>query len=267
MEALGQSTRPPSIGQAASCRVPVFPEAAPRTLSLMRDPRANPAQVVQAASLDPGTAGLLMRLANSALFGSRAPVATLSAAIARLGFATARKVIVSAALRPVFGSAKLEEAWPHSVQVADLSEHLACQIGDRSRRAFLAGLLHDVGRIVMLSLHSTIRLDCRAWSLRAVRACMPRACSYRRIMPPWGRTSPPDGICRSHGFGDPLRSPAREIALFTRVSAVSGRVPSGSEEDLPSIIRLEASLKGLGLSLDGVSDCTISALGSWLAAA
>jgi len=42
---------------------------------------------------------------------------------------------------------------------------------------------------------------------------------------------------------------------------------SASEEDLPSITRLEASLKGIGLALDDIGDCTVSALGSWLAAA
>jgi hypothetical protein len=79
-----QSTRPPPIGQVESWRVPVFPQAALRTLSLMRDPRASLANVVEAASLDPATAGLVMRLGNSALFGSRTRVCTLSQAIGRL---------------------------------------------------------------------------------------------------------------------------------------------------------------------------------------
>jgi hypothetical protein len=42
---------------------------------------------------------------------------------------------------------------------------------------------------------------------------------------------------------------------------------SGSEEDLPSIVRLDVSLKGVGLTWENVAHCTISALGSWLAAA
>jgi hypothetical protein len=97
INALVQSTRPPPIGPAESWRVPVFPQAALRTLNLMRDPRASLANVVEAASLDPATAGLVMRLGNSALFGSRTRVSTLSQAIARLGFATSQKVIIAAA--------------------------------------------------------------------------------------------------------------------------------------------------------------------------
>ena len=77
-----------AVDRPAGCMAvaAVFPQAAQRMLSLMRNPRASTAQVVQAACLDPGTAGLLMQLANSVLFGARAPIATLSAAIARLGF-------------------------------------------------------------------------------------------------------------------------------------------------------------------------------------
>ena len=42
---------------------------------------------------------------------------------------------------------------------------------------------------------------------------------------------------------------------------------SGSEEDLPSLVRLETSLKGIGLAWEDVGDYTVSALGEWLAAA
>jgi hypothetical protein len=162
MHALVQSTRPPPIGPAESWSVPVFPQAALRMLSLMRDPRASLADVVKAASGDPATAGLVMRLANSALFGSRTRISTLSRAIARLGFATSQKLITSAALQPVFSSPKLQEAWQHSLEVADLSEQLACHgSAIDPAEAYLAGLVHDVGRIALLSmpLYDSARLQ------------------------------------------------------------------------------------------------------------
>jgi hypothetical protein len=42
---------------------------------------------------------------------------------------------------------------------------------------------------------------------------------------------------------------------------------SGSEEDLPSIIRLGAALRGARLKLEDIRDCQVSPLGNWLAAA
>ena len=72
IDALVHSTSPVPIGP---WHVPVFPQAALRTLSLMRDPQVCLADVVDAAKMDPAIAGLIMQLANSALFGSRAPIA------------------------------------------------------------------------------------------------------------------------------------------------------------------------------------------------
>jgi putative nucleotidyltransferase with HDIG domain len=153
VDSLVQATNPPPLQPTDSWHVPVFPQAALRTLSLMSEPRANLADVVEAASLDPAIAGLIIQLANSALFGPRARISTLSKAVGRLGFATSQKVITSAALRPVFSSPKLQNAWQHSLQVADLSEQLASHSGKIDpAEAYLAGLVHDVGRIALISM-------------------------------------------------------------------------------------------------------------------
>jgi putative nucleotidyltransferase with HDIG domain len=269
IDALVQSTRPPLIGQAESCSLPVFPEAALRTLRLMRDPRANLASVVEAASLDPATAGLVMRLGNSALFGSRTRVSTLSQAIGRLGFATSQKVITAAALHPMFSSPALLKAWQHSLLVADLSEQMACQIEVIDpAEAYVAGLLHDVGRIAMLSmqLYDTARLQglqiggCPRVYAESLLLRADHAALGAQIAAEWRLPATMVSAIRYHHRPEKAD---RSLAYLLYLAEYL----SGSEEDLPSIIRLDASLKGLGLALDGVSDCTISALGSWLAAA
>lgn len=269
LQALGKSTRPLSIGQPDVWRVPVFPQAAQRMLSLMRNPRASTAQVVQAACLDPGTAGLLMQLANSVLFGARAPIATLSAAIARLGFATARKVIVTAAMRPVFGSAKLEEAWPHSVQVADLSEQLAARAADGDpEEAFLAGLLHDVGRIALLALplYDSVRLrgleheGCPALYAENLLLQVDHATLGARIATGWHLPEAMVEAIRWHH--QPEKSQQRLAALLYLAEFLSG-----SEEDLPSVVRLTGALKSMGLAWEDVGGFTVSHVGQWLAAA
>ena len=42
---------------------------------------------------------------------------------------------------------------------------------------------------------------------------------------------------------------------------------TGAEEDLPSAMRLESSLKGIGIEWDDVRQYTVSTLGNWMAAA
>jgi putative nucleotidyltransferase with HDIG domain len=249
--------------------VPVFPQAALRALRFMRDPRANLADVVEAASLDPAIAGLVMRLANSALFGSRTRISTLSMAIIRLGFATAQRVITSAALHPVFSSPKLHGTWKHSLQVADLSEQLACHVGTiNPAEAYLAGLVHDVGRIALLSmpLYDSARLQglvnggCPQVYAESLLLRTDHAALGAQIAAEWRLPETMVAAIRQHYQCEKAESPLAYVLYLSEYLR-------GSEEDLPSIIRLEASRKGLGISWDEIGDCTVSALGNWLAAA
>jgi putative nucleotidyltransferase with HDIG domain len=269
IEALVQATVPPPIGKPESWRVPVFPQAALRTLNLMRNPEAGINDVVQAASLDPAIAGLVMRLANSALFGARTQISTLSQAIIRLGFATAQKAVTSAALHPLFGPLRLQEVWRHSLEVADLSEQLAGHAGKIDpAEAYLAGLLHDVGRIALLSvplyeaarLHGLENGGCSQVYAENLLLRTDHAELGAQIAAFWKLPEPMVSAMRHHHRPEVAESPLTYLLYIAEFL-------SGSEEDLPSIIRLETSLKGIGLTWDEVGNCRVSALGQWLAAA
>src|SRR5580704_11705225 len=162
MQALEDCTRPGVMFSPAGWRIPVFPKAAAQTLDAMRNPAVSLSLVVDAAHRDPATAGAVMSLANSALFGACGNVSTLRFAIMRLGFETARRVVISLALRPVLYVPKPAELWPHSIEVADLAEQLAGRAGGIDPgEAYLAGLLHDVGRIALreAALYDAARLE------------------------------------------------------------------------------------------------------------
>ncbi|MEO8592054.1 MAG: HDOD domain-containing protein [Candidatus Solibacter sp.] len=269
MDALADSTLPQSRGQKETWRVPVFPQAALNMLSLMRDPRVSIALVVQAARLDPATAGLVMQLANSALFGSRGETSTIAGAIARLGFATAQKLIMSSALRGVFGSPKLQEVWQHSLHVADLSEQLARATGGIDpAAAYLAGLVHDVGQLVVLSvplydsarLHGLERGGCRPVYAESLLLRTDHAAIGARIAAGWGLPETMVAAIRQHHRPEETGNPLAHLLYLAEHL-------SGSDEDLPSLVRLEASLRALGLKLGDIDGYTVSALGCWLAVA
>jgi putative nucleotidyltransferase with HDIG domain len=266
IDALVHCTSPVPIGP---WRVPVFPQAALRTLRLMRDPRVCLSDVVDAAKLDPATAGLVMQLANSALFGSRTPIATLSNAISRLGFATSQKVIMSAALRPVFSSPKLQATWQHSLEVADLSEQLAARTGTIDPgEAYLGGLVHDVGRIALeaMPLYDSARLQgllhggCPQVYAEKLLVRTDHAALGAQIAAEWRLPETMVSAIRHHHRPERAENP---LAYLLYVA----EYVTGAEEDLPSVIRLESSLKGIGIEWDDVRHYTVSTLGSWMAAA
>lgn len=106
---------------------------------------------------DAGIAAALMRLANSAAFGGMGRVDSLSAAIQRIGQSQVSAMITGIGLKSHFQSVNpakartLQVLWDHSVTSAFAARAIAGRIGLNAERAFLAGLLHDCGKVLVLT--------------------------------------------------------------------------------------------------------------------
>ena len=100
----------------------------------------------------------ILKLVNSAFFGLRGKISNISHAIVVLGFNTIRNAVVSISIIEAFSAKECMEGfdiadfWKHSVAVAVTSKHLAEKTGIHSTDdCFVAGLLHDMGKIVLLN--------------------------------------------------------------------------------------------------------------------
>jgi HDOD domain len=105
---------------------------------------------------DKSLAAQCLRKANSALFGRGRPTDSLRGAVRTLGIAHTREVAVSATMMRL-GSAQttLDPVvfWEHSLRCAIVSCKLARTVGfGDPEKAYLAGLLHDLGYVVNLIL-------------------------------------------------------------------------------------------------------------------
>jgi putative nucleotidyltransferase with HDIG domain len=106
-------------------------------------------------STDAALVAHLLRLVNSSYYGLTRRVGTVTDACMVLGLNLIRRTVTVAVLqRPLFAylhdTAVAREFWRHELFCAALARHLAAQKGVDAEGAYLAGLLHDVGRLVML---------------------------------------------------------------------------------------------------------------------
>ena len=113
------------------------------------------AELGRQIATDPALVAQLLRMVNSPFYGLRRSVGTLTDAIAVLGFNLIRRIVIAAVLqRPLFAylhdSRIAREFWRHQLMCALLARHLHIQKGGDGEPAYMAGLLHDVGRLVML---------------------------------------------------------------------------------------------------------------------
>jgi putative nucleotidyltransferase with HDIG domain len=97
-----------------------------------------------------------LRLANSALYGLQVGMTTIQQAITYLGFQTARSLITAAGLTGCFAENRCAgfshpAFWRHSIATALCAKALARHVRFNQDYAFTAGLLHDVGRLVLVS--------------------------------------------------------------------------------------------------------------------
>ncbi|MCC6534951.1 MAG: HDOD domain-containing protein [Burkholderiales bacterium] len=132
-----------------------LPDAAIRLNALLTDPDASGNEIAEVVSLDPGLAARVLRAVNSAYFGLRGRVDTISKAIAMIGTSELHSLVLATSAAQAFKniSCKLmdmETFWQHSVRAALAARGLAESSMRRHReRVFLAGLLHDVGKLVL----------------------------------------------------------------------------------------------------------------------
>ncbi|MBI5508982.1 MAG: HDOD domain-containing protein [Deltaproteobacteria bacterium] len=104
---------------------------------------------------DPLLATRVLQLANSAMYRSRDEIKALGHAVTRLGIRKLREVLYAATAQQVYTSRQpqlsqvMNSLWDHSLVVARLARDIHGISGaSDSEPAFLAGLLHDVGKAI-----------------------------------------------------------------------------------------------------------------------
>ncbi|MHB8767155.1 MAG: HDOD domain-containing protein [Deferrisomatales bacterium] len=140
--------------------LPTLPAVAARVVALYASGDYTLEQVTRTLEADPPIAGRVLRLANSAYYGLPGKVQTLRRAAVLLGAVTVQAVALGASLfghwrgRPV--PAAVETVWIHAYLTGLAARGLARRLPRDPHRSepdalFLAGLLHDVGKIWFLS--------------------------------------------------------------------------------------------------------------------
>lgn len=136
-------------------RVPMLPRAATEALTLANDPSVDIRQLDRVVSGDPLIAARVLTVANSPVHGAHS-VRNLAQALQRLGTGTIRDILYQAVaeahiFRGTEGRA-LEREKEHAVATGHACRIVCRRVGLDSDYAFICGLLHDIGRPVLMDL-------------------------------------------------------------------------------------------------------------------
>jgi len=171
--------------------LPSVPEVVIRLQRALSDENASNETVVLVVGSEPMLAAKLMNMANSAALNpSDRKIADLRTAVARVGFNIVRSAALSFAIEQLRKSAdyqhltpQLDVLWKNSVQIAALSHVIARRFSSlNGDTALLTGLMHNVGRIYILTRASkfpsliadplTFNSISRDWHMNVARAVL-----------------------------------------------------------------------------------------------
>lgn len=107
------------------------------------------ARIADVVASDNGLAARVLALANSAAYGLPRQITDLPQAVALVGTNMVQTLAIAGSCNLLDGSSGLPQARTHAIEVACAARALAGRVGLSRADAFAAGLLHDVGEMLL----------------------------------------------------------------------------------------------------------------------
>jgi len=141
--------------------LPSLPTVVMELLRTMGEEDVDIDRLARGISNDQALAARTLRVANSPFYGMQGKINTIAEAITVLGFVNVRSLVTTAGIAaawPASGATSFEPRvfWRHCLGVASCAATLAPHARLRPEILFLAGLLHDVGRLVLVVTHPAV---------------------------------------------------------------------------------------------------------------
>ncbi|MGP1676336.1 MAG: HDOD domain-containing protein [Burkholderiales bacterium] len=135
-------------------QLPSLPAVVAEVLESFEDEQADSGAIGHKIAQDQALFAKVLRVANSLFYGLQAKVVTVQDAMTVLGFRNVRTLVMAAGVTGSFpaiaaGWFDMRVFWMHGIVTAVCARSLAGDAGINPERAFAAGLLHDIGGVVL----------------------------------------------------------------------------------------------------------------------
>lgn len=140
---------------SSAAKLVTLPDLYIRLRAVLNDPDYSMRDVAEVIAHDPGTTARLLKLVNSAFFGLPAKIETVPRAVGLLGSQQIHDLVLASSVTQTFSGMStdiidMQTYWHRSVYCAVASRLIAakCNVLD-SERLFVAGLLRDIGHLIL----------------------------------------------------------------------------------------------------------------------
>lgn len=139
----------------SNLELPLQSTSSAQVMALCNDEECDASTLSDVIAHDQALAGHVLSVSNSATYAPKEPIVSLQQAVSRLGISTICEIAVAVSLKgKVFDvpghAVRIREMWLHSAAAAMYAKEVARHLGMNVEGAFLCGLLHDVGKPIVL---------------------------------------------------------------------------------------------------------------------
>ncbi len=158
--------------------LPMLSEVAAQVMELCEDDDCDPRKLAELVQRDVSLSGNVLRLSNSVVFAARESIVSVQQAIWRIGTATLKSITLATAVQSrIFNvpghEQRLKQIWKHSTLAGAWAREIARARRKNVEGAFLCGMLHDVGKPIVLQEAVSTAMAARMPLRAEVReACM-----------------------------------------------------------------------------------------------
>lgn len=138
--------------------LPSLPSMYSKLQDKLSDPDASVEEVADIISQDIAMTAKVLQLVNSAFFGLFQKVDSPSRAVTLLGLDTIKALVLGLQIFSEIQISKkifsIESLWKHSMTVGSIAKKIAMEVSDDkdiSNNSFIAGILHDIGKLILVS--------------------------------------------------------------------------------------------------------------------
>jgi putative nucleotidyltransferase with HDIG domain len=135
--------------------LPTLPEVVLRVTEMVNNPRVSAKDIGKVIAHDQVLTARLLKLVNSSYYGFPSEITKITTAIVILGFNSIKQLLLSTAVFDLFGKDRIEgfdrvDLLRHTIATAIASRMIGREMGYSDlEELFVAGLLHDIGKVVM----------------------------------------------------------------------------------------------------------------------
>ena len=212
-------------------------------------------EIEQIMRLDQAITAKVLRMANSAFFGFNRHITSVKDAAALLGFAAIQHIVLTVATFEAVQDLKMTRGfsltsfWTHCIAVGTVASEIARRLDRDHETAFVAGLLHDVGKVVLAShytetfgaaLSKANRENLPIYEAEGELIHLTHAEVGRFLAEKWDLPEPLPGAIGDHHDLESSREEDRETVCLVHVADCVCRglkIGSGGDEHVPLIQR------------------------------